>query len=322
MTATEMSAAVGHRTVTAEEISAFASLTGDYSRIHLDHEFSRASGMGGLVAHGLLGASWVLGALTLHAPERLGVGEADAYVAGYSVRFAGLVLAGDTLSFRWCDDAELSTASPSTSRATAFEVLNQRDEVVTRGSLTVTPGSSEGDAGKLPDPPTRWSAPASPAGESPDVYYAEDIFERGPRGETLGRSVTESDVVGFTGRVGELNPLYLNREFAVSSRFGVRIAPPMMTFCLGFAEFLREFLKVPMPSSGFAGHLGDRWNFYRPVEIGDTIRTLHKPVSCRRSRSRPEMSLVGFGLQMVNQHDVVVQDGEVTMMIPGRTEGS
>ena len=319
MTKTEMCAPAGHRTVTAAEISCFGSLTGDYSRIHFDHEYSRASGLDGQLAHGLLGASWVLGALTLHAPERVGVGAGDAYLSHYGVRLKRMVFAGDTLSFRWSDDPEFDAASQRSARATAFEVLNQRDEVVSSGRVVLCLGLEGSDRSKLPDPPTRWTFGAGASWLPLTTYYAEDIFENGPRGETLGRTLTESDVVGFTNHVGELNPLYLNEVFSNASRFGGRIAPPMLTFCLGFSEFLRALLTIPMPSTGgSAGHLGDSWNFYRPVKFGDTLRTLYKPVSCVRSRSRPDQALIRFGLQIVNQHDQVVQDGENILMMLGR----
>lgn len=318
----EMSTAIGQRTVTADEIAAFACLTGDFSRMHLDHEFARASGLPGPVAHGLLSACWALGALTLHAPERMGVGVSDAYVSGFSIRLARVVVAGDTLSFRWRNAPEPDASSSVRSRTTAIEVLNQRDEVVSSGRLTLCTGSQRGACDELPDPPGRWSVEAVVASRPPAVYFAEDVFEFGPRGELLGRTLTETDVVSFANRMGELNPLYLNAGFASGSRFGGRIAPPMLTFCFGFADFLRELLRIPLPSADFAGHLGDAWNFYRPVSIGDTLRVVHQPLSCVRSRSRPEMALLRFGLQLVNQDDVVVQDGEVTMMIPGRTQAS
>jgi 3-hydroxybutyryl-CoA dehydratase len=47
----------GHRTVTDEDITTFADLTGDNNRIHLDAEFSRAGPFGQRIAHGLLGLS-------------------------------------------------------------------------------------------------------------------------------------------------------------------------------------------------------------------------------------------------------------------------
>ena len=156
------------------------------------------------------------------------------------------------------------------------------------------------------------------AGAAPSPLYAEDLVEGGPRGESLGRTVTEADVVGFANFTGELNPLYLNGEVARSGLFGARIAPPMWAFCIGFGDFLRELLSVQMASSGFAGHLGDSWRFFAPIHIGDTIRTRHQPLSCVRSKSRPEMAIVHFGLQLLNQRGEVVQDGRVAMMIPLR----
>ena len=92
----------------------------------------------------------------------------------------------------------------------------------------------------------------------------------------------------------------------------------MWTFCLGFSDYLRDLLSVSMPSSGFAGHLGDRWRFFAPVFVGDTIHTRHRPISWKPSGSRPEMGIVEFALQLVNQRGEVVQDGRVAMMMRRR----
>ena len=62
---------IGSRTVTADAVATFAALTGDYSRIHVDHALGASAPGGRGFAHGLLSASWALGALTLYAqPER------------------------------------------------------------------------------------------------------------------------------------------------------------------------------------------------------------------------------------------------------------
>ena len=44
-------------TVTRERIRAYADLTGDYTPVHVDEEYAKASHFGGLVAHGLMGLS-------------------------------------------------------------------------------------------------------------------------------------------------------------------------------------------------------------------------------------------------------------------------
>ncbi len=310
----------GHRTVTPDAIATFGALTGDYSRIHVDAEAGRAAGYGGPIAHGLLTASWALGALSLHAPEELGIGDSAVLQRGLSIRLQRVVRAGDTLSVRWSPGVTSRDGPPPSNagRSVAFETLNQRGETTCTGRLEIGPGPQA----RVADPPTAWPVEPSPELRPGEILYAEDLLERGPRGETLGRTLTESEIVQYARHVGELNPLYLDEVFARGTASGRRIAPPMLVFCLAFADFLRELLKAPMPDQGFAGHVGDHWRWLAPVHPGDTLRTRHRPLACEPSRSRPERAIVRFGLQVLNQDDVLVQDGETVMLIPARPDGA
>ena len=311
----ESSETHGHRTVTDASVMRFGMLTGDYAQMHFDLDFGPAQGMGGTIAHGLLSGAWSLGALAQHAPERLAIGEADAYVAGFSVRFARMIYIGDLFSLRWQPSNEPATDGLAASGRldTTFEVVNQRGEVATTGAVSVAHGNAAIPAAPSPLEIGAWSKD-----DVPVPIHADDMVESGPRGESLGRTVTEADLVGWTGFTGELNPAYLNEPFAQAGRFGARIAPPMWTFCVGFGDYLRDLLSVSMPSTGFAGHLGDRWRFLGPVFVGDTIRTRHRPVAYKPSSSRPGMGIVEFALELVNQRDEIVQDGRVAMMIGAR----
>lgn len=314
------SRAVGHRTVTEASIMTFGGLTGDYAQMHFDHDFGPATGMGGTIAHGLLSGAWSLGALAQHAPERLALGDAAGFVAGYRVKFSRMVYIGDLFSLRWSDSKEACVEGlESHDRIdTIFEIVNQRGEVTTSGAVSVCPGNQRGIGQSLPPPPRALEIESWSAADLPVPLFAEDLVELGPRGESRGRTVTEADLVAYTNFTGELNPAYLNQEFARAGRFGARVAPPMWTFCVGFGDYLRDLLSVSMPSSGFAGHLGDSWRYLAPVHVGDTLRTRHKPVSHKPSASRPEMSVVEFALQIVNQRSEIVQDGRVAMMITAR----
>ncbi|MAG34175.1 MAG: hypothetical protein CL908_25120 [Deltaproteobacteria bacterium] len=321
--AREKSDEIGHRTVTDASVMTFGCLTGDYAPMHFDHEFGPANGMGGTIAHGLLSATWSLGALTLYAPERLAIGDPDAYLAGFRVRFSRMVYLGDRFSLRFTEVREpcVEGLVDSARCDTDFEILNQRGEVTCSGAVSVAcadraPGAGASAAAPgLPPAPAPMVVEAWSAASLTSPLLAEELVEKGPRGESLGRTVTEADIVGFANFTGELNPVYLNEVFAASARFGSRIAPPMWSFCLGFGDYLRELLAISMPSSGFAGHLGDSWRFLAPIRIGDTIRTRHKPLSYKPSRSRPGMGVVEFGLQLLNQRDEIVQDGRVAMMM-------
>ncbi len=317
---------IGHRTVTEASVATFGCLTGDYAQMHFDLGFSPSVGMGDPVAHGLLSAAWSLGALSLYAPDRLGLGNPNALITGYRIRFGRPVPQGDRFALRSrpatspAVEGLPTRLTPGQSINTEFETLNTADEVTCSGAISVSVKPETATwhdllTANAPEPlevedwdPSSVTKPLS----------ADQIVERGPRGESLGRTVTEADLVNYTQFTGELNPLYTNAVFTSDTEFGARIAPPMWTFCSAFGDYLRDLLSIPMPSSGFAGHLGDEWRFLAPVHIGDTLRTRHKPVAFQASRSRPDMGIVRFGLQILNQRDEIVQDGQVAMMMPLR----
>ncbi|MBY0398777.1 MaoC family dehydratase N-terminal domain-containing protein [Myxococcota bacterium] len=307
---------IGHRTITAADLLLFGAATGDYARLHFDHALAAAEpGSPAPIVHGLLFASWALGALAWSAPDRLALGDPDVSITGFEVRLERSMRVGDRFSLRHrpAASAAVEDLSAEAARDTEFEVINQRGERTARGTVSVR------DRMFTPIP-----APFAPSASRPSFapsagsgpLFAGDLIERGPRGESIGRTVAEADVVGCTNLTAERAPLYLNAEFAARGRFGQPIAPPMWTFCLAFGDFLRDLLAIPLPSTGLAGHLGDSFRCFAPVRIGDTIRTRHRPLRCTPSRGRPDMSVVHFGIQVLNQRDELVQDGEIAMWIP------
>ena len=54
-------------------------------------------------------------------------------------------------------------------------------------------------------------------------YYLEE-FEIGKCYESVGRTITEADVVNFAGISGDFNPLHMDDEFAKNNIFGKRVA--------------------------------------------------------------------------------------------------
>ncbi len=314
--------ASGHRTVTEAAVHAFATHTGDYARMHLDHEFGRSGPLGGPIAHGLLSACWALGALSRHPGDPLGLRDPQAWMVGSSVRLSRIVSIGDTLAFRHGVSGDHAFEPKSDERddlsSTAFEALNQRGEVAASGVVTIARAETALALRPPSGVPEPWPTESWVRPDSPSVFHAEDLVRAGPRGESLGRTLTESDAVGFAREMGELDPRYLNEAFAAGTVLEGRIVPPMLVYCLAFSDFLESLLRVPMPAEGAAGHVGDSWRCFRPSRVGDTIRTRHRPLSCRRSRSRPDQAIVDFGLQVVDQWDEIVQEGRIAMLIPAR----
>jgi acyl dehydratase len=86
--------ALGARTITADDLRAFADLSGDRSPIHVDDDAARRAGFGGLVAHGALGIAVATGLLQ----QADLTGGTLVALAGLEWRFVVPVRPGDRLT--------------------------------------------------------------------------------------------------------------------------------------------------------------------------------------------------------------------------------
>ncbi len=82
------------RTITDEDIRAFAELSGDHNPVHLDDEYAAGTRFGRRVAHGMLAASLVSATLANDLP-----GRGSVYL-GQTLRFVAPVFPGDTVTAR------------------------------------------------------------------------------------------------------------------------------------------------------------------------------------------------------------------------------
>ena len=101
-------------TFTREQIAAYAEAGGDHNPIHLDDDFARSVGLPGVIAHGLLQMG-ILGTVAAKAAGGPG------HLKRFSVRFAGMVLPGDTVTF---------TATPDGAGRLVLGAVNQKGEAV------------------------------------------------------------------------------------------------------------------------------------------------------------------------------------------------
>jgi acyl dehydratase len=108
-----------------EQIAAYARASGDMNPIHLDEAFAKSVGLPGVIAHGMLQMSIaaIVAAKAAGGPQRL---------RRLSVRFAGMVEPGDTVTF---------TAEEAGPGKLNVRALNQH------GDIILTKGIAEYDAG-------------------------------------------------------------------------------------------------------------------------------------------------------------------------------
>jgi acyl dehydratase len=111
-------------TFTRQQIADYAEASGDYNPIHLDDDFARSVGLPGAIAHGMLqmGILATVASQAAGGPDRL---------RRLSVRFAGMVVPGDTVTFG---------AEPDGKGKLELTAVNQRGEaVLTKASADYVP---------------------------------------------------------------------------------------------------------------------------------------------------------------------------------------
>jgi acyl dehydratase len=141
--------------------------------------------------------------------------------------------------------------------------------------------------------------------------YFDDV-EVGQQWESLGRTLTEADIVNFAVLSGDFNPIHIDHEFARSTPFRRPIAHGLLVQALGSG------LGLYAPPMRTLALLEFReWHFREPVFIGDTIRVRSQVLS-KELRGRGRRGIITWQRQLVNQDGKVVQEGVSVTMVDGR----
>ena len=82
---------------------------------------------------------------------------------------------------------------------------------------------------------------------------------------SMGKTITEADILMFAAVSMDTNPVHLNAEVAAASQFKERIAHGMLS-----AGLISAVLGTRLPGPGTI-YLGQTLRFRRPVKIGDTV---------------------------------------------------
>ena len=133
------------------------------------------------------------------------------------------------------------------------------------------------------------------------LYFEE--FEVGQKMISPGRTITESDVVGFAGLSGDFNQIHTDEQYAANSPFGARVAHGLLGLSIASGLALRTGV---LEGTIMAFREINSWKFTKPVYLGDTIHVEMEIMTTKAMRR-----LGGGKVEL--QFDVQNQNGETTM---------
>jgi acyl dehydratase len=129
-------------------------------------------------------------------------------------------------------------------------------------------------------------------------------FEVGERRTTVGRTITEADIVIHAGQTGDFFPHHMDAEWAAAQPMGARIAHGTLVLSVAVGMTAGDI----NPRSMSYGY--DRIRFVKPVLIGDTITVSAEIVGKRDHAKRPDE--LGYVDELVT---VLNQRGETVLVL-------
>tara|TARA_Y100001968_G_C19422742_1_gene752679 strand:- start:830 stop:1306 length:477 start_codon:yes stop_codon:yes gene_type:complete len=155
---------------------------------------------------------------------------------------------------------------------------------------------------------------ASEKGEIQTVGYGltwED-YTVGERYKTLGRTITEADIINFIGVTGMNEVLFTDHTFTIGVAAAGRAAPAALTYSL-IEGIICQYL---IQGTGLA-MLELQKRILAPVVVGDTVYAEIEVLSVRKT-SKGNRGIVKTRNDIVNQRGDVVITYEATRMVAGK----
>ncbi len=137
-------------------------------------------------------------------------------------------------------------------------------------------------------------------------YFLEDLSVG--MSETIAKTVSADDIVGFADITGDTNPVHLCQDFAAGTMFKARIAHGMLS-----AGLISAVLGTRLPGPGCI-YLSQSLRFRAPIMIGDHVEAIATVKEVNRDKARIVLDtrcVVG---------DKVVVDGEALLLVSRRME--
>lgn len=146
------------------------------------------------------------------------------------------------------------------------------------------------------------------------LFFEEFLI--GDAVESVGRTITETDVVNFAGISGDYNLIHTDAEYSKGHLFGQRVAHGLLVLSIASGMAVR----LGFMEDTIQAFRGLEWKFSLPVFIGDTVRLR---VTIQETKAMPRLGggLVIFKMEVLNQRDEVVNRGSWEILCKGKPAG-
>lgn len=143
--------------------------------------------------------------------------------------------------------------------------------------------------------------------------YSYDDLHVGMSFRSPGRTITDADLVSFSGLTGDYSELHTSDVYAKNSQFGRRVAQGMLGLAYAHGLMWARTGELRETAIAFLGI--SEWKFLEPIFIGDTIFVNYQIAELRDSKSKPTQAIATFDVAVVDQNDRVVQRGRKALLL-------
>ena len=146
-------------------------------------------------------------------------------------------------------------------------------------------------------------------------HYFED-FQVGQKITTVGRTISEADIMNFAGLSGDTNQIHTDADYSKGTQFGQRVAHGILGLSITSGLAWRTGV---LEGTVIAFREIKEWTFIKPIFIGDTIHAVLK-VTETKAMPRLEAGLVTIQFDVLNQAGDSVMKGAWTVLVISKKE--
>lgn len=150
--------------------------------------------------------------------------------------------------------------------------------------------------------------------DSEEIYF--DDLNVGDQFTSMGRTITEADLVNFAALIGWYDPIHCDAVYAEKTLFKKRVASGLLGLALSNG-LCRGCISTSLGRAANMAFMDVRWSFKKPIYIGDTIH-IRQTVSKKKELKAETRGIMVLEVSVINQNGEVVQEGEKTYLLRRR----